>query len=121
MLSKIQQAGFEILALKMARLTRDTAEGFYEVHKGKPFFESLMNYMTGGPCIPMVIEKENAVEDYRALMGATDPQKAAEGTIRKLFAESMTCNIVHGSDSEENAEKEISFFFSKQEIIENIS
>jgi nucleoside-diphosphate kinase len=118
---KILKAGFTISAIKMVHLTEETASGFYEVHKGKPFFKGLMEYMTGGPCMPIALEKENAVEDFRKLIGATDPQKAAEGTIRKLYAESMTYNIVHGSDSDENAAKEISFFFSMKEIIENKS
>ena len=120
-IAKIQQTGFKIIAMKMTHLTGETASGFYEIHKGKPFFEGLIQYMTSNPCVPIVLEKENAVEDFRKLIGATDPQKAAEGTIRKLYAESITYNIIHGSDSDENAAKEISFFFSTKEIIENFS
>src|SRR5512145_1789471 len=102
-IAKIQQAGFSILAIKMIRLTNETASGFYEIHKGKPFFEGLINYMTEGAAIPIVLEKENAVEDFRKLIGATDPAKAAEGTIRRQWAQSVTRNMVHGSDSDENA------------------
>lgn len=118
---KIQNAGFKIIALKMTRLDEKTAAGFYQVHYGKPFFEGLIKYMTESAVIPMVLEKDNAVEDFRRLIGATDPQKAAEGTIRKLWADSVTRNMVHGSDSDENAAIEISYFFSKKEIIENLS
>lgn len=118
---KIEKAGFKIIALKMAHLNEASAAGFYEEHRGKPFFEGLIKYMTEGPCIPIVLEKENAVEDFRILIGATDPLKAAEGTIRKLYAETVTRNIIHGSDSNENAFKEISYFFSRKEIIEKLS
>jgi nucleoside-diphosphate kinase len=120
-ITKIEKAGFKILTLKMTQLNADSASGFYDVHKGKPFFEGLVEYMTEGPCLPMVLEKENAVEDFRILIGATDPKNAAEGTIRKLYAESVTRNIIHGSDSNENAFKEISYFFSRKEIIEKIN
>lgn len=119
-IAKIQEAGFKIIGMKMIRLTKETASGFYEVHKGKSFFEGLINYMTEGPCVPIVLERENAVEEFRKLIGATDPAKAADGTIRKLFAESMTRNIVHGSDSDENAAIEIAYFFSRKEILENL-
>lgn len=117
--SQIQDAGFKIVALKMTRLTVDSAKGFYEVHKERPFFNDLIEYMTSGPCVPIALEKENAVEDFRKLIGATDPTKAAEGTIRKLYAESIQENIVHGSDSDENAAKEISHFFSRKELLDN--
>ena len=120
-ISKIQQAGFKVIALKMTRLTVDSASGFYEIHKGKPFFESLMEYMTSGPVVPIALEKENAVEDFRRLIGATDPAKAEEGTIRKMYAESISFNIIHGSDSDENAAKEIAFFFPRKELLENYS
>ncbi len=120
-ISKIQQAGFKVIALKMTRLTVDSASGFYEIHKGKPFFESLMEYMTSGPVVPIALEKENAVEDFRKLIGATDPAKAEEGTIRKMYAESISFNIIHGSDSDENAAKEIAFFFPRKELLENYS
>jgi len=118
-ISHIQEAGFKVLAIKMVRLNGDSAKGFYEVHNGKPFFEGLIKYMTSGACVPIALEKENAVEEFRKLIGATDPTKAAEGTIRKLYAESIQENIVHGSDSDENAAKEISHFFSRKELLEN--
>lgn len=98
--------------MRLTRLSKDSAEKFYAVHKGKPFFENLISYITSGPVIPMLLEKENAVEDFRKLIGATDPQKAAEGTIRKMYAGSVERNIVHGSDSPENAAIEIKHFFS---------
>ncbi|MFA7419852.1 MAG: nucleoside-diphosphate kinase [Melioribacteraceae bacterium] len=117
-IAQIQEAGFKVSAMKMVHLTEDSAKGFYEVHKERPFFNDLIEYMTSGPCVPIALEKENAVEDYRKLIGATDPTKAAEGTIRKLYAESIQENIVHGSDSDENAAKEISHFFSRKELLE---
>ena len=115
---QIQEAGFKVLGMKMVRLTEDSAKGFYEVHEARPFFKDLIVYMTSGPCVPIALEKENAVEDFRKLIGATDPAKAAEGTIRKLYAASIQENIVHGSDSDENAAKEISHFFSRKELLE---
>lgn len=115
-LAKIQEAGFDIVAIKLGRLEKHEAEAFYAVHSERPFFNSLVEYMTSGRIICIALEKENAVEDYRTLIGATDPKEAAEGTIRNLFAESKERNSVHGSDSDENAEKEIGFFFSKLEI-----
>ena len=118
-ISRIQANGFKIIGMKMMKLNERTATGFYEVHKDKPFFSGLLEYMTSGPCIPMVLVKENAVDDFRKLIGATDPQKAEEGTIRKDFADDITHNIVHGSDSDENAKKEISFFFTRAELIGN--
>lgn len=114
----IQSAGFKIAAMKMVKLTPDAAKGFYEVHKERPFFHELISYMTSGPCVPIVLEKENAVEDFRKLIGATDPAKAEEGTIRKMYAENIQENIVHGSDSDENAAKEIAHFFSRKELLE---
>lgn len=117
-ISHIQSAGFKVLGLKMVRLTEDSAKGFYEVHKERPFFNDLIKYMTSGPCVPIVLEKENAVEEFRKLIGATDPAKAEEGTIRKLYADNIQENIVHGSDSNENALKEISHFFSRKELLE---
>lgn len=116
--SQIQEAGFKVSGLKMVHLTQDSAKGFYEVHSERPFFNDLIAYMTSGPCVPIALEKENAVEDFRKLIGATDPTKAAEGTIRKLYAESIQENIVHGSDSDENAAKEISHFFTRKELLE---
>jgi nucleoside-diphosphate kinase len=117
----ITQSGFRIKAMKMVRLTRTSAEGFYEIHKERSFFGELIDYMTSGPCIPIALEKANAVEDYRKLIGATDPIKAAEGTIRKLYARSIQFNAVHGSDSDANAEKETAHFFSRKELLENYS
>jgi nucleoside-diphosphate kinase len=117
--AKINEAGFKILAVKMTRLTNDSAGGFYEIHKERPFFNDLLAYMTSGPCVPIALEKENAVADFRKLIGATNPELAAEGTIRKLYADSIEQNIVHGSDSDENATLEISHFFSRKELLEN--
>lgn len=117
--SHIQDAGFRVNAMKMVKLTEDSAKGFYEIHKERPFFNDLIAYMTSGPCVPIALEKENAVEEFRKLIGATDPAKAAEGTIRKLYADSIQENIVHGSDSDENAAKEIAHFFSRKELLEN--
>jgi nucleoside-diphosphate kinase len=118
-ISMINKAGFKIKALKMIKLSEDAAKAFYEIHKEKPFYVELVEYMTSGPCVPIALEKENAVEDYRKLIGATDPAKAAEGTVRKLYARSVQFNVVHGSDSDENAAKEIAFFFGSKELIEN--
>ncbi len=114
-LKMINDKGFRIKAIKMVRLTRERAEAFYAIHKGKPFFEGLVEYMSSGPVIAAILEKENAVEDFRELIGNTNPEKAAEGTIRKLFAESLTANAIHGADSDENAVREGSFFFSEME------
>jgi len=113
---KIEQGGFEIIAMKMTKLTKEKAGAFYMVHKERPFYASLCDYMSSGKIIAMVLKKDNAVEDYRKLIGATDPAKAEEGTIRKLFAKSLQSNAVHGSDSDENAKIEAGFFFSELEI-----
>lgn len=113
----ITDAGFEIRGMRLMRLTKESAEKFYGIHKGKPFFESLITYITSGPVIPMVLEKENAVEDFRKLIGATDPKKADEGTVRKMYADSVERNIVHGSDSAGNAEIEIKHFFEPKDLI----
>jgi nucleoside-diphosphate kinase len=118
-LDLIIKAGFKIKGMKMIHLTKSSTEGFYAVHKERPFFGELVEYMTSGPCIPIALEKENAVDDYRKLIGATDPAKADEGTIRKLFAKNIQSNAVHGSDSDENAEKEIAHFFSSDELLNN--
>lgn len=118
-LQKITSSGFKIKAMKMTRLSNESAGGFYEIHKGKPFFEDLVRFMTSGPCIPIVLEKNNAVAEFRKLIGATDPNEAEEGTIRKLFAQSKSENIVHGSDSDENAAIEIAHFFSRKELLES--
>ncbi len=118
-IAKITEAGFKIKAMKMVRLTKDSAGGFYEVHKARPFYNDLVEFMISGPCVPIALEKENAVAEFRNLIGATDPVDAAEGTIRKLFAASKAENAVHGSDSDENAALEISHFFSRKELLEN--
>lgn len=118
-IQKVNEAGFKILAMKMVKLTNDSAGGFYAIHKEKPFFKDLLTYMTSGPCVPIALEKVNAVADFRKLIGATNPANAEAGTIRKLYAESIERNIVHGSDSDENATIEISHFFSKKELLEN--
>ncbi len=118
-IAKITEAGFNILAMKMTRITREQAGAFYEVHKERPFYGELCEYMSSGAIVPMVLEKDNAVEDYRKLIGATDPVDAEEGTIRKLYGESKATNAVHGSDSPENGLIESSFFFSRSEIVAN--
>jgi nucleoside-diphosphate kinase len=117
-IARIEKASFKILGMKKVRLTRVTAGGFYAVHKGKPFYDGLVEFMSSGPCVPIALEKENAIADYRALIGATDPNDAAPGTIRKLFADNKGENIVHGSDSVENGKIEIEYFFSNRELIE---
>lgn len=114
-LKMINEAGFRIKAMKFTHLTKQQAEKFYSVHEGKYFFDGLTSFMSSGPIVAAILEKENAVEDFRKLIGATDPAKADEGTIRKLYAESMSHNAVHGSDSDENAIIESDFFFSKTE------
>ncbi len=115
-LRQIEISGFKICALHMQQLTQEQAEGFYEVHRERPFFNDLIQFMTSGPCVPLVLEKNNAVDGFRTLIGATDPEQAEEGTIRKRFAESKAENIVHGSDSPENAQKEIAYFFEDSGI-----
>lgn len=117
-IAMIQKAGFKILAMKMTKLTIDSASGFYEIHKERPFFKDLIEFMTSGPCIPIALEKENAVADYRKLIGATDPAEAEEGTVRKRFAANKGENAVHGSDSDENAALEIAHFFTRKELLE---
>jgi len=116
-LKMINDAGFVIKAMKVTRLSKEQAGAFYEVHKGKPFYESLVSFMSSGPIVAAMLEKENAVEGFRSLIGATNPANAAEGTIRKLYAVSMEENAVHGSDSDENANLEADFFFSKTERV----
>lgn len=111
----IEEAGFRIVAMKLTQLTGERAGQFYEIHKERPFYADLCAYMSSGAIIPMILEKDNAVEDFRTLIGATNPQEAAEGTIRKLFAESISANAIHGSDSDENAGIEGSFFFAETE------
>jgi nucleoside-diphosphate kinase len=111
----IEEAGFRIIAMKKTQLTPEKAGEFYAVHKARPFYNDLCKYMSSGAIIPMILEKDNAVEDFRKLIGATDPQKAAPGTIRNLFAKSIEANAIHGSDSDENAAIESNFFFSNLE------
>jgi len=115
-LDKIAGAGFKIVAMKYTQLSKREAQEFYAVHKERPFFGELVEFMTRGPIVAAVLEKENAVEDFRALIGATNPADAAEGTIRKLFAKDIAENAVHGSDSDENAKIEGAFHFSGREI-----
>ncbi len=114
-LAKINEAGFRILAMKYTRLSPEQAGNFYSVHKERPFYKDLVNYMSSGPIVAVILEKDNAVEDFRKLIGATDPAKAAPGTIRNLFAKSIEANAVHGSDSDDNAAMEGNFFFSQTE------
>jgi nucleoside-diphosphate kinase len=111
----IEEAGFRIVALKKTSLSPDRAGQFYAVHKERPFYGDLVKYMSSGPVVPMILEKDNAVEDFRTLIGATDPKKAAPGTIRARFATSIEANAIHGSDSDENAVIESNFFFSELE------
>ena len=111
----INENGFRIKAIKMVHLTRERAESFYGVHAGKFFFDGLVEFMTSGPLVAAILEKENAINDFRELIGNTNPEKADAGTIRKLFAESLTANAIHGADSDENAIREGSFFFSELE------
>jgi nucleoside-diphosphate kinase len=115
-ISRFEQAGLKILAAKLVHLTPAQSSGFYIVHKARPFYASLCAFMTQGPCLPMVLEGENAIARVRELMGATDPAKAASGTIRKDFASSIEANAVHGSDSPESAAFEIPYFFGAPEI-----
>ena len=112
----IEDNDLKVIGQKRIKLSKDKAEGFYAIHKDKPFFNDLIEYMTSGPVIVQVLEGKNAVEQYRKIMGATNPDNAEEGTIRKEFAINIQENSVHGSDSKENAQKEISFFFNNQEI-----
>ncbi|NNC82103.1 MAG: nucleoside-diphosphate kinase [Flavobacteriales bacterium] len=115
-LEKINGAGFIIKAMKFTQLSRVDAEAFYAIHKERPFFGELVEYMTSGPIVAAILEKDNAVADFRELIGATNPEEAAEGTIRKLYAESIAANAIHGSDSDENAEIEGSFHFAGREV-----
>ncbi|MCH8556745.1 MAG: nucleoside-diphosphate kinase [Balneolia bacterium] len=120
-IAHIQKAGFKIVAMKMTRLTADTAGGFYDVHRERPFFGELCEFMSSGPCVPIILEKDNAVADFRKLIGATDPAEADKGTIRELYADSKGENIVHGSDSDENAAIESAYFFAKSEEVANLA
>lgn len=114
---RILDAGFKIRGMKLIHQTRTQSEGFYAVHRAKGFFDELTEFMSSGPCVVLALEKENAVPDWRELMGATNPAEATEGTLRKDFASSIGENAVHGSDSEENAEIEVAYFFSKLELV----
>jgi nucleoside-diphosphate kinase len=114
-LDHITKAGFRIVAMKYTKLSTESAGKFYEVHKERPFYNDLVSYMSSGPIVAAILEKENAVEDFRKIIGATDPAKAEPGTIRNLYAKSIDANAVHGSDSDENAEIEGNFYFSSQE------
>lgn len=116
-LQKIIDGGFRVRAMKLVHLTRREAEGFYDVHRGRPFFGELTEFMSGGPCVVLALEREGAVKAWRDLMGATDPAKADEGTLRKEFGASIGNNAVHGSDSEENAQIELAYFFSRLEFV----
>jgi nucleoside-diphosphate kinase len=115
-IAHLQKEGFQIRAAKLTRLSRAQAEKFYEIHRGRPFYEELVKFMSSGPCLPMALERENAVAHFRTVIGATDPAEAAPGTIRKLYAESKGKNAVHGSDSPENGLREVAFFFTESEI-----
>jgi len=116
---RMQEAGFTVRALKMINLSKKEAEGFYAVHRERPFFGELTDFMSSGPCVPIVLEKDNAVADFRVLIGATDPAEADEGTIRKDFADNKGQNIVHGSDSVENGILESNYYFPEVEIVNN--
>ena len=116
---RILQAGFNILSAKLLKMTNEQAEGFYDVHRDRPFFNNLVEFMTSGPCMVLALEKSNAVESWRETIGATNPDEAKENTIRKDFASNVQENAVHGSDSDENAEKEIAFFFTDAELLTN--
>jgi len=116
---KILKADFKIIAAKLLKLTKAQAEEFYAIHKQRPFYDDLINFMSSGACMILALEKDNAVASWRETIGVTDPKEAAEGTIRKDFATNVQENAVHGSDSDENAEKEIGFFFTQSELIAN--
>ncbi len=118
-IATIQKTGFKILAFKLTKITDSIAKEFYAIHKERPFFNDLIRYMTSGPIVPIALEKENAVEEFRKLIGATDPLKAEAGTIRADYGTNIEANAIHGSDSDENAKREISFFFSESEIVLN--
>ena len=116
-ISRIQKAGFTILAMRMLRLSQAQAGAFYAVHKGRPFYDGLVEFMSSGQCMPIALEKQNAVADFRTLIGATDPREATDGTIRRLYADNKGENIVHGSDSPENGRIEVAFFFSERDFV----
>ena len=112
----ILNSNFEILGSKLIKMTKKQAEGFYDIHRDKPFFEELTNFMSSGKCMVLALKKENAIQEWRDTIGATNPEEAKEGTIRKLYATSLGENAVHGSDSDDNAKKEIAFFFNESEL-----
>jgi nucleoside-diphosphate kinase len=116
-LARLEKAGFRIVGLRLRHLTQKEAEGFYYVHKERPFFGSLTSFMSSGPCVTMVLERDNAIAHLREIMGATDPSKAAAGTIRKDFASSIEANVIHGSDAPETAAFEIGYFFSGLDLV----
>ena len=116
---RILNANFKVLGAKLLRMTNEQAQGFYSIHRERPFFNDLVNFMTSSPCMVLALEKDNAVEEWRKTIGATDPQKAEKNTIRADFATNVQENAVHGSDSDENAEKEIAFFFLDSELLSN--
>lgn len=115
---RVEQKGYRVVAIDKLKLSRDEVEAFYEIHKGKPFFDELVGFISSGPCVPMVVEGENVVEGIRELIGATDPADAADGTVRKDFAKSITQNSVHASDAPETAKEEIAFFFGRRKLIQ---
>ena len=115
-ISRLEEEGLKIVAMKMIRMTKDEAKGFYKVHEGKPFYESVTDFMSSGPCVVMILEAEDGIRRYRKLMGATNYKEAEEGTIRRDFATDIEKNVVHGSDSRENAEYEINYFFNALEV-----
>jgi nucleoside-diphosphate kinase len=115
-LAHLEQAGFVLRASSLVRLTGAQAAAFYEVHRGRPFYDELVRFMTSGPCLPLALERDDAVAQLRTVIGATDPAEAAPGTIRKLYAESKGRNAIHASDSQENADREVGFFFSGGEL-----
>ncbi|WP_439185132.1 nucleoside-diphosphate kinase [Carboxylicivirga taeanensis] len=117
-LNMIEEAGFRISAIKSLKLTKEDAETFYEEHRERPFFPDLVDFMSSGPIVAAILLKENAVDDFRNLIGSTDPAEAAEGTIRRLFAKSKAHNAIHGSDSDASADRECHFFFSDKELLE---
>ena len=118
-IQRVEKAGLEIVAMKLIKMTKSQAKGFYRVHKGKPFYESLTDFMSSGPCVVMVLEGEDAIKKYRELMGATNYKEAASGTIRREFAKDIEKNVVHGSDSGETANFEINYFFDEKQIVQD--
>ena len=118
-IAHLEAAGFKVIAARVMHLSTAQAQAFYEVHKERPFYGSLVSFMTSGKCMPMVLERDNAVAELRRVIGATDPAQAEEGTVRKLYAESKERNAIHASDSDENAARESRFFFSETELISN--